>query len=157
MLSIGEPQPANIETRQEKCLRNCERTFRYIHDATRGEPGDVRYCDHGRVWTFDHDTGHIDVWEWLSPVFNPIRYARAVRALRQRPGTATVQRNADGTRTVVRADYLLAVAIDLLTSALEPDVIEPDGTLRLDTAGNYRYRFVRVQDEHTHIYERITA
>lgn len=74
------------------------------------------------------------------------------------PGDAVVIRNADGTRSVERADPVIRVSTELLTSPdNDPDVIEADGTLRLDTAGEYRYRFVRVEDEHAHIYERITT
>lgn len=73
-------------------------------------------------------------------------------------GDAVMVRHADGTRSVERADPVIRVSTELLTSPdNDPDVIEPDGTLRLDTAGEYRYRFVRVEDEHAHIYERITT
>lgn len=73
------------------------------------------------------------------------------------PGTATIRRHDDGTRTVVQADPVIRVAVELLDPAhLDPDAMEPDGTLRLDTAGEYRYRFVRAENEHTHVYERIT-
>lgn len=76
------------------------------------------------------------------------------------PGTITVTRNADGTRSVMEANAprLLRVAVELLTAPdLMPDFIEPDGTLRCDTAGEYRYRFayVDVKDPHAHIYERV--
>lgn len=73
------------------------------------------------------------------------------------PGTATLCKNDDGTRTVLHADRFITVDPEVLTLDLEPDFIEQDGTLRLDTAGQYRYRYVRAQDEHTHIYERITG
>lgn len=72
------------------------------------------------------------------------------------PGTAIVRRHADGTRTVLSADPLIRVANELLDGELDTDVIEPDGTLRLDTAGEYRYRYVRDGFGHTRIYERIT-
>lgn len=72
------------------------------------------------------------------------------------PGTATVQRHSDGTRTVLHACPVIRVATELLNAELEPDVVEPDGVLRLDTAGEYRYRYVRDDGEHWRIYERIT-
>lgn len=72
-------------------------------------------------------------------------------------GRAVVIRNGDGTRSVKHADAEIWVSTELLASPdNDPDFIEPDGTLRLDTAGEYRYRFVRVADEHAHVYERIT-
>jgi hypothetical protein len=71
------------------------------------------------------------------------------------PGEATIQRLADGTRVVTQAAPLIRVATSLLNSELDKDVIEPDGTLRLDTEGLYRYRFLRNDGEHWRIYERI--
>jgi hypothetical protein len=72
------------------------------------------------------------------------------------PGEAVVVRAADGTRKVERADPVILVAVEMLTATdLDPDVIEPDGTLRLDTAGEYRYRFVRADSDRAHVYERI--
>lgn len=146
----------NIETEERKCWRDCGRTFRQIHEATWGEPGDVRMCAHRRVWIFrEEERVHIDVWERLNPLTSPIRYVRAVRALR-RPGTAELRWHADGTRSVRRADHVITVAAELLAGDLYPDVIEEDGTLRLDTAGHYRYRFLRNDSEHWRVYERIT-
>lgn len=73
-------------------------------------------------------------------------------------GDATVVRNADGTRGVECADPLIAVSAELLASPdLDPDFVEPDGTLRLDTAGEYRYRYVRDDTLGMRIYERIGA
>jgi hypothetical protein len=71
------------------------------------------------------------------------------------PGEATIQRLADGTRVVTQAAPVIRVANDLLRADLDPDVVEPDGTLRLDTEGLYRYRFLRNDGEHWRIYERI--
>jgi hypothetical protein len=76
---------------------------------------------------------------------------------RSEPGTATIQRLSDGTRIVTQAHQTIRVSVELLTDPdLEPDVVEPDGTLRLDTEGLYRYRPVRRDGEHWRIYERIT-
>jgi hypothetical protein len=77
---------------------------------------------------------------------------------RSGPVDAVIMRAADGTRTVIEADQTILVSVALLHSQhLDPGVIEPDGTLRLDTAGHYRYRFVRAVDEHIHVYERIAS
>lgn len=72
------------------------------------------------------------------------------------PGTAVIQRLSDGTRVVTQADQVIRVSTELLgASDLDPDFIESDGTLRLDTEGLYRYRFLRNDGEHDRIYERI--
>lgn len=72
------------------------------------------------------------------------------------PGAPTVQRLSDGTRIVTQASTLIRVSVELLSASdLEPDFIEPDGTLRLDTEGLYRYRFLRNDGERDRIYERI--
>lgn len=74
------------------------------------------------------------------------------------PGIAEVYRRDDGTRVVVRADPVIQVDTELLASeTLDHGVIEPDGTLCLDTAGQHRYRFVRVESDRAHIYERIAS
>lgn len=75
----------------------------------------------------------------------------------QEIGEATVHRRDDGTRFVTHADPLIRVSTELLNGELAADVVEPDGTLRLDTAGEYRYRFVRAEDERNHIYRRVTS
>lgn len=61
------------------------------------------------------------------------------------PGDAVCVRADDGTVTVRRADPLILVANDLLTSKyLEPWFTTDGGeTIQLDTAGDYRYRYVR--------------
>jgi hypothetical protein len=72
------------------------------------------------------------------------------------PGTAEIQRLSDGTRVVVRASTVIRVSTELLSSNdLDADCIEPDGTLRLDTEGLYRYRFLRNDGDRWRIYERI--
>lgn len=75
----------------------------------------------------------------------------------QEPGEATVHRRDDGTRFVTRADPLILVSTELLTGELAADVVEPDGTLRLDTDGECRYQFVRAEDERTHVYQRVDS
>ena len=47
-----------------------------------GSAGDVRRCEHGRVMIGYERPGLIPAeWADLSPVFDPIKYRRAVRAL----------------------------------------------------------------------------
>jgi hypothetical protein len=79
-----------IETSGQRCRRSCARTFRYervggLH-GTLADPSDVRRCGHQRIWicTGTTEVGFVavDVWEQLSPVWTPVRYRRAVRALR---------------------------------------------------------------------------
>lgn len=91
----SEDTAANIETDAARCRRKCARTFRGQHGAalpggpfpgTQGEPGDVRRCEHGRVWAFDEPRSRFewptfDLWESLGPLSTPIRYRRAVRSL----------------------------------------------------------------------------
>lgn len=66
------------------------------------------------------------------------------------PGTAEIQWGFGGERTVTRADPVILVAVEVLDV-----VLGQDGFLILDTAGEYRYRFVREHDDRTHVYERI--
>jgi len=73
------------------------------------------------------------------------------------PGSAIITRLSDGTRVVTQAAPLIRVATSLIQhDGLDADVVEPDGTLRLDTEGLYRYRFVRNDGQHWRIYDRIT-
>jgi hypothetical protein len=57
-------------------------------------------------------------------------------------GTATVRKHDDGTVTVEQADQVIGVSRDLWDEMELPHKRD-DGTLWLDTAGEYRYRFVR--------------
>ena len=63
------------------------------------------------------------------------------------PGTAELVRHDDGTVTVRRADPVIAVDPAVLTE-LGPAHLEADGTLRLDTAGTYRYQHVGERTVH---------
>ena len=82
-------QQANVNTTAQKCALKCRNTFRTSYGpdgslpGTFGKPGDVRRCDHGRVWTFTDESYGLDYWMRLSPVLSPIRYLRAIRALRR--------------------------------------------------------------------------
>lgn len=113
--------------------------------------------DQLRGWVLDANVRIIDRADWMTP--------QTKRAIEENlvhcgalPGTATVTWHDDGTRTVDHADRVIGVAVSLLQhDNLAPDFIEQDGTLRLDTAGQYRYRFVRAENAHTHVYERITT
>lgn len=67
-----------------------------------------------------------------------------------------VYRTEDGTRIVADPDDEIWVDATLLTSAdLDPDFIEPDGTLRLDSAGEYRYRYHRPSSATVDVYRRV--
>lgn len=89
---------ANIATETQRCLLDCARTFHREHGealpggpfpGTWGEPGDVRRCEHGRIWGFASTGTFIDLWEPVSVFWTPIRYLRAARALRPSPSTST--------------------------------------------------------------------
>lgn len=72
---------------------DCHRTFHFEHGGalpggpfpgTSGKPGDVRRCEHGKVWRYRRtETGGswIDVWERVSRFWEPFVYRRAIRAL----------------------------------------------------------------------------
>ena len=70
---------------------SCDRTFRQEHGGavpggpfpgTHAESGDVRLCEHGKVWLYTRTEGwSIDLWVRLHPLASPIRYRRALRAL----------------------------------------------------------------------------
>ncbi len=84
------------DIRPRGCRHECQTTWRWEHGAsvpggpfpgTMADPGDVRRCEHGRVWVA---TGRVaksyfftehDVWERLTTWGSPLRYRRAVRAL----------------------------------------------------------------------------
>lgn len=72
---------ANVRTPRQRCHDTCSRTFRHEHGAsvpggpfpgTLADPGDVRRCEHGRLWTFDPYTSRgdyrIDHWRRLYPL-----------------------------------------------------------------------------------------
>lgn len=70
---------------------------------------------------------------------------------------ARLQREADGTRTVLSAGQYILVATHLLTDPdLDPDFIQSDGTLCLDTAGQYRYQPLHEYGPGVMIYTRIS-
>lgn len=75
----------------------------------------------------------------------------------EKPGTAELRRHNDtGVVTVVRADPVIRVSVELLAQAGAPWW---DGnTLVLDAATLYRYRFVRAEESaRSWIFERITG
>lgn len=43
-------------------------------------PGDVRKCEHGKLWYWDTADGGVDYWRPLSPIWTPIVYKRAIAA-----------------------------------------------------------------------------
>lgn len=72
-----------------------------------------------------------------------------------KPGTATCARNDDGTVVVLDADPVILVAQELLDNA-EPWAWDAEReVLQLDTAGEFRYRYLR-RDEATghHVFGR---
>lgn len=72
-------------------------------------------------------------------------------------GDAVIVRHDDGTRTVRRATPIIRVAVEALTQLWpDADVIQPDGALQLDSAGEYRYRYLRSETPHVLLYERVT-
>lgn len=58
------------------------------------------------------------------------------------PGEAVLRRADDGTVTVLSADPVIRVSLELLESDLEPWAWNGT-TLQLDTAGEYRYEYLR--------------
>lgn len=69
-------------------------------------------------------------------------------------GNATCVRESDGTVTVRHADPLIRVESEWLGAW---QFMEPDGVLRLDTAGEYRYRLAYEESESCSVYRRIEA
>lgn len=80
--------------RKEGCRYECSTTWRGDHGPDRSIPGtyasegDVRQCEHGRLWLFTGEaqsryfTVH-DCWRRLSRWWDPIVFRRAKRALGQ--------------------------------------------------------------------------
>lgn len=85
---------ANIRT-AGGCRRECRSTWRYEHGGaqpggpfpgTLGSQGDVRRCEHGRLWLFNRTRrdgfgNRHDEWTRLRWWLSPLRYRRAVAAL----------------------------------------------------------------------------
>lgn len=73
-------------------------------------------------------------------------------------GDATIVRHEDGTRTVSSATPIIRVSADLLTQwGQASDVIQPDGSLQLDSAGDYIYRYLRSETPHVLLYKRVDS
>ncbi|MGW4126384.1 hypothetical protein [Nocardia sp. NPDC004711] len=65
---------ANILKRRQCCEFDCPTTIRL-------QPyGDVRRCEHGQIWMYLPGWSGFH-WVRLSPMLNPLKYRRAVRAL----------------------------------------------------------------------------
>lgn len=72
---------------------SCHRTWHFEYGAsvpggpfpgTHARAGDVRRCEHGKVWLFHRLAPHgswFDMWERIHPLSEPIVYRRAIRAL----------------------------------------------------------------------------
>lgn len=72
---------ASIQTPIQHHMRFCRGPRLNVEEW--GEPGDVRRCIHGRIMLAYEVMGTIPpYWRTLSPIFNPIAYRRARRALR---------------------------------------------------------------------------
>jgi predicted secreted protein len=74
------------------------------------------------------------------------------------PGTASLRAQYDEAGEVVRvtvehADPVIKASVDLLVQ-MEPNPLI-SGVLRLDTAGEYEYRFVRMETPDVAIFERV--
>lgn len=86
---------AKANVREGVCRHECSRTFHGEHGGalpggpfpgTSGSPGDVRRCDHGRLWVYadSRENGFyclIDVWRPISRWWEPVLYRRARRLL----------------------------------------------------------------------------
>lgn len=70
-------------------------------------------------------------------------------------GTAEIYVSAEGIRTVRRADDLIGVLRSLIEGEMVPDALDGD-VLKLDSAGEYRYRHVGpAEDPRVELFERI--
>lgn len=85
---------SNISTAKETCLRECRKTWRGEHGGalsggpfpgTQAKAGDVRRCEHGRIWEYsvDYVPNHLtfDYWYHLDWFRYPIQRHRAKVAL----------------------------------------------------------------------------
>lgn len=72
-------------------------------------------------------------------------------------GIPDIQRHPDGTRTVTRdaTQFIKANPHELARLGLA-DVVQADGTLRLDTAGEHRYEAVGEVDHGFTAYQKVT-
>lgn len=68
-------------------LRGCE-AANCAHECWRAgaDRGDVRRCEHGKIWTFDRLVegrffNTLIRWRRIHPFWEPITYRRAIRAL----------------------------------------------------------------------------
>lgn len=73
-----------------RCAYDCQRTWHSEHGGalpggpfpgTGGGPGDVRRCEHGRLWIYKATDHPMDYWRRLSWFWEPITYRRAQAAL----------------------------------------------------------------------------
>lgn len=63
----------------------------------------------------------------------------------------------DGEWVVTYADPVLRVRVDWLRSHGLADRVHDDGSLVLDSAGEYRYQLVATLPDETHLYQRVGA
>lgn len=68
-----------------------------------------------------------------------------------------IRRHDDGTREVLSAGHMILISNELLAHPdLDPDFVQPDGTLHLDTAGQYRYQKLYPYGRDAMVYTRIS-
>lgn len=73
-------------------------------------------------------------------------------------GSPAIERQPDGTRVVLRdATEFIKTNLGNLPALGLQDIVQPDGTLHLDTAGEHRYRPIGDLDWGFTAYERIRA
>jgi len=83
----------NANVKAGRCKFECSKAWKGEHGSavpggpfpgTHGSEGDVRRCEHGRIWSYvGGDASYqFDHWERLRWWEFPMRYRRAVRALR---------------------------------------------------------------------------
>lgn len=95
MSTTYEAKVSASVTRASECTTACRRApwIRYYRDGElvrTGQPhhqrGDVRHCEHDRIWYCEGrytatSYSLSGFWTRLSPIWNPIMYWRAARAL----------------------------------------------------------------------------
>lgn len=107
-------------------------------DAMRWVPEDERIGDPA-----DHPAAAAYIAPPRAPFPSPLAYWPHEQPPESGPyGTAELREHPDGTITVIHADRVIGVTIELWDN-MRPPYRQPDDTLWLDTAGEYQYRFVR--------------
>lgn len=80
------PERNKPNIHRPKCAEDCRFT---VHNRTLAARGDVRLCEHFRIWKATGRTvrgyfyNELDGWERLSLLWTPIQYHRAFKALHE--------------------------------------------------------------------------